>query len=76
MSKLNNADLDALYALLTSGRLMTAAQIVIETGWGKTATYKRLRQLRERGHALVRKRVREGAAGPKAFAYAIARRGR
>lgn len=68
----NSKELDALARILSTGRLMTAAQIALETGCGKTTAHKRIRQLKERGHNLVQQRVREGVSGPKAIAYALA----
>lgn len=71
MSAKNESALVELIRLLSTGTMMTAAQIAQQTGCSKPVAYDRLKALRRRGVEFQRVMVRDGVSGPKSVAYAI-----
>jgi biotin operon repressor len=67
----NEEALRQLVKLLSQGRFVTAAQIVEETGCARPVAYWRIESLRKRGIVFQTTKVRQGASGPTARAYAI-----
>lgn len=70
----NESALIELIRLLSSGNMMTAAQIAQQTGCSKPVAYDRLCMLKRRGVEFQTVTVREGVTGPKSIAYAIVKR--
>ena len=67
----NEEALAELIRLLSGGQMLTAAQIMTQTGCSKPVAYDRIEALRKRGVVFQTVRVREGSTGPRSVAYAI-----
>jgi hypothetical protein len=67
----NEPALRRLVRVLTGGRFLTATQVAAETGCSRPVAYWRLAALKRRGVKFQTCRLRQGATGPKATAYAV-----